>query len=155
MEGLGARLTERSAQQQSTIGDRFETKPAVGGKRGHIGLADLDVQGRTSAKPAVLDERLEQLGSDSPAPECWLDIEIIDVAPQSRVLHGVAHREYCVADCIGAGPCQPYATEGRHGEKLLERVGGPLPIERKRRLGVERLHEFDEFADIMRVCLVY
>src|SRR6187549_3159299 len=111
MEGLGVCCTKRPAHQRPAVRYWTKPEPPIGGDGGRIGRADLHVQRSAATTPTLLYERVQQPGCNLLAPKLRRHVEIIDIAAQRGVLHGVAHRKHSVANSAGIDACQPDATE--------------------------------------------
>src|SRR6187431_563167 len=123
MKGSCATFTKRTSEQDSPVSDRRKAKLGVQRKCRTVRLPDLDVDRRQLAHAALAKKHFEQGESDTPSAVLGLNIQVIDVAARSAMLHCVARREHGMTDSVPAGASQPSAAQGRIRHKLAERAG--------------------------------
>lgn len=123
---------------------RHQAKPSIESARSRVALPDLNLDRLAIPSPALLEEFTQQLPSDALPPEFRLNEQVINVAAEGPMLHGVPNREYRVSNGDAMPVCQPGATQLRSGQQGKERRPGPRQIQLKACLRVEGLHQADK-----------
>jgi hypothetical protein len=104
MKGLRAAFNHRTTQQHSAILCGYEPELCVERKCGCIAVSYLDVNELAASRPVLSKELAEQSIRSIFATEPRFDVQVINVAAQAAMLHGVADSEHRMSNGHGTRP---------------------------------------------------
>src|SRR5438309_9792167 len=92
---------------------RHEPELRVDTECGRVVVRDLDLNRLAPPCATLLEELVEQRTSDPSPPECGPNEQIINVAAETAIFHGVPEGEHRMPDRLLARACKPGAAPSR------------------------------------------
>ncbi len=123
----GACFGQSTVEQYSAILSGDKPEFCVERKCGYIAGSDLDASGLATLPVALGKELIDQSIAGAEAPELRFDMEVINVAAQTTMLHGVAEGEYRMSARDLNAPAKRNRARGSTvaQETRLQPIDGP------------------------------